>query len=128
VSGAAILDALFGAALVAIGFLAAAVADRIRGLRVTRPSRATRDLEANAVVVPEPERGRGVKSPDSPAPRAKVASSFDALAREVVAVLVAAGYKKSVAESAVWSCPGANTATIEDWTREALRRAAGGAS
>jgi hypothetical protein len=45
------LSMLFGAALVAIGVLAAALADRIRGLRISRDA-ASRDRASRAPSVP----------------------------------------------------------------------------
>jgi hypothetical protein len=47
-------------------------------------------------------------------------------AEDVVAALVAAGYKKQIAADAALACSGAERATIEDWTRAALRRCARG--
>jgi hypothetical protein len=45
---------------------------------------------------------------------------------DVVAALVAAGYKKQMAAEATWACGAAERATVEDWTRAALRRCARG--
>jgi hypothetical protein len=118
-----VLFMLLGAALVAIGVLAAALADRVRGLRISRepsqrpaPRKATPapiDLTPIEVVEPEPYR--------TPAERVL-------MSKDVIAALVAAGYKRSAAATAVDACTSAERATIEDWTRAALRRVGGGAS
>lgn len=123
-TGSTVLAMLFGAALVAIGVLAAALADRIRGLRSTRHvernervARAARPASTpievvEADLVPEPARGSGVRD----------------MAKDVVAALVASGYKKPIAAAAVDACTQAERATIERWTSAALRRARGGLS
>jgi RuvA, C-terminal domain len=119
VTGTTVLGMLFGAALVAIGVLAAALADRIRGLRAARQAdrapRSARSAPApievvEAELVPEPARGSGIRD----------------MAKDVVAALVASGYKKPIATAAVDACTSAERATIEQWTRAALRRAARG--
>ena len=118
-TGTTVLGMLFGATLVAIGVLAAALANRIRGLRATRQAdrapRSARPAPApievvEAELVPEPARGSGIRD----------------MAKDVVAALVASGYKKLIATAAVDACTSAERATIEQWTRAALRRAARG--
>jgi hypothetical protein len=132
---------LLGATLVAIGVLAAAVADRIRGLRVLRETLArVQALEGELFI---PTRSRPTTSASS-APLASVVTPANIVppvealrptkphatrpstdgAEDVVAALVAAGYKKQIATDAALACSGAERATIEDWTRAALRRCA----
>jgi hypothetical protein len=100
---------LLGAALVLIGVLAAAVADRIRGVRVAgvRASRAG-SASASAVVRPSSTRRTDV----------------DARADDVVRALITAGYDKRVAAAATADCTPEQRATLEVWTRAALRRCA----
>lgn len=98
-----LLHMLFGAALVVIGVLSSALADRIRGIRA-------RERRENA------QRERAQISP------ANGAGASNAMAKDVIAALAQAGYTKAVANEAVWSCLGSERATIESWTRAALRR------
>jgi Holliday junction resolvasome RuvABC DNA-binding subunit len=107
-----VLPMLLGALLVSIGVLASAVADRIRQLRSTTTLRS------------EPRAQRVALAP-APAPVS--AESEDS--GDVLAALVAAGYKKAVAARAVAACTSREQATPESWTAAALRRCAqGGAS
>lgn len=109
---------LVGSGLVAVGVLVAAVADRIRGLRTTRgpvadrPSRATR---ATATTRTPP---RTVQTP----------TATEMMQRDVVAALVGAGYRKTVAVTAADACTLHDRATLETWTAAALRCAQGGLS
>jgi hypothetical protein len=145
------LHILLGAALVALGVIAAAVADRIRGLRVNRPT-TRREAIANAdaievvaaPAVPKTRRqqyvdrdvGGGLIVGRTHVPFVRVATGesplqvkMDQDASEVIAALVAAGYKKAIATEATWGCGAAERATIEVWVAAALRRCArGGAS
>lgn len=108
-----ILHLLLGAALVAIGVLAGAAADRIRGLRVAQ--RAARDpIDRVERRSPTPPRGAPIPT----------TTAHTAMARDVVATLVTAGYGKIEAQRAVVACPGSQCATIESWTRAALRKIA----
>lgn len=117
------IDVLFGAALVAIGVLASALADRIRGIRAERKAQE-RGTRAGSVV--EPEAPRSAPTPPKPEkPRAPRVDG-DTVASDVVSALVAAGYKKPVATEAVWSCGAHERGSIELWTRAALRRCASG--
>lgn len=118
-----VLYTLLGGALVVIGVLVAAVADRVRGLRllraaerpterqVTRSDRDPRDNEPIKSLRPEPRSETRMRT----------------MADEVVAALVASGYKKAVAAEAAWGCGAADRSTIEGWTAAALRRAGKGA-
>ena len=170
-TGIAVLDMLLGGALVAAGFLSAALADRIRGLRVSRERAPTssREQVVRAVsarpAIGEVETARQDASScrvecfqaphvvgmmgktrtsveASQAPHVmgmvgKTGTSVDEkidpidprLEPVVVAALVAAGYKRSFAVGAVQGVGPHERATIEGWTRAALRRCArGGAS
>jgi hypothetical protein len=124
---------LLGAALVALGVLAAALADRIRGLRVSREtapreraSRATSvpaQQERQAIPVVELPRATMPKQPKAPRTEPKVANDGG---DDVIAALVAAGYKKPTATEATWACSAGERATVEGWTASALRRCARG--
>jgi hypothetical protein len=120
-----ILYTLLGGALVVIGVLAAAVADRVRGLRITRERAVTaapRELANRPapiqVIEPEPKLER------SRMPRAEAKTQM--AADDVIAALIASGYKKAVAAEATWGCNAADRLTIESWTAAALRRAGKG--
>jgi hypothetical protein len=116
-----------GAALVAIGVLTAALTDRIRGLRIVR-ERATA-LRQPALHTTAQCSGQQLDVVEtatrSPAPRTE-SRLQQGIADEVIAALVAAGHKKPVATDAVRGCSEAERATIETWTRAALRRSARG--
>ncbi len=121
-----VLYMLLGAALVAAGMLVPALADRVRSgggksgsRREAAPARAT--AIPTAIPVVEPATGLlAVKSPRVRGP-AKADSATD-----VIAALVAAGYKKQVATEAAMGCSVADRATIEGWMAAALRRCARG--
>ena len=134
------LSMLFGAALVALGVLAAALADRIRGLRVSRRDAEPRERAARALSVPAQGRPpvpmhaahtaipvieMSPKQPRVPRPEPKVTASAEG-GDDVIAALVAAGYKKPIATEATWACSAAERATVEGWTASALRRCARG--
>lgn len=116
---AAILNMLLGAALVTVGVLVYALADRIRQPqprpaypRNSRP-RATRERQ------PQPQQ----QQPSAPSSDVLAPGSVD-----VIDALVASGYKKAMATQAVTAClPGERT-TPGIWMAAALRRCAGGAS
>lgn len=92
-----VLPMLFGAALVALGVIAGGVADRIRGVRVTRASAP-----------------RVAKRETTPAARAT------AMGRDVVDALTGAGYGAAEADAAAIATPASQRATLESWTRGAL--------
>lgn len=129
-TGATVLAMLFGAGLVAIGVLASALADRIRGLRV-----AHRAAPAIEVIEPPKAKRAPVQLPATPEQQEVVArvaqgappsqAKMEAAAKEVIAALIAAGFKKPVAAEAVWSCGADDRRTIESWAAAALRRAGG---
>jgi hypothetical protein len=127
-----VLLMLLGAALVAVGVLAAALADRIRGLRVpatrtaaTRTARTPIEVvEAEVVASPPP----AAPPKAARAPRAESKPQASDGADDVIAALVAAGYKKTIATEAVWGCGQDERTPVERWTRAALRLARGGAS
>jgi len=132
-----VLHILLGAALVAIGVIATGVADRIRGLRIQRPQlqqpRTARAEEPStsptrdqSVVVAQrddvkTDRVRGTRPPSAPPapPRER---------GDVIAALIGSGYRKQDAIAAADACVAAERATLESWTRSALRHARGGAS
>jgi hypothetical protein len=106
-----VLHTLLGAALVSFGVLAAAWADRIRQLRVNR-----RDSER----APGREPARAPHQKTSPT--VDLAPGSD----DVIAALVGAGYKKTLATQAALTCTTHEQATPESWTGAALRRCAQG--
>lgn len=122
-TAAAALHMLLGAALVALGVIAAALADRIRGLRVAREPERSRRAPIE-VVESRPEPKAKAKSGES----ALAGQKAQGMADEVLSALIAAGYKKPVASEAVWGCSAQERETIEHWTRAALRRCAKGAA
>jgi hypothetical protein len=124
------LSMLFGAALVALGVLAAALADRIRGLRISREA-ASRERPSRAqsapAVIPVVElhpTPTATKPRQSREPKAAQTSTDGA--DDVIAALIGAGYKKPIATEATWACNAAERATVEGWTASALRRCARG--
>ena len=136
------LSMLFGAALVALGVLAAALADRIRGLRIARDAREAvpRERASRASSVPaQPPRAvipvvehtellrpaAPKQPPRTPRAEPKVAASAEG-GDDVIAALVASGYKKPVATEAAWACSAGERATVESWVASALRRCARG--
>jgi hypothetical protein len=120
------LSMLFGAALVALGVLAAALADRIRGLRISRetaPRERTSRAQSAPAVIPVVElTATKPRQPREP----KAAQTSTDGADDVIAALLGAGYKKPVATEATWACSAAERATVEGWTASALRRCARG--
>ena len=145
----AVLNMLLGAALVALGVLVTAFADRIRGQRASREvmPRERETMPRERAVMSSESAPRGKSAPtDSipvveyvarhrPSPAAPSKTSAPPTIKphadggeDVVAALVAAGYKKQMAAEATWACGVAERATVEDWTRAALRRCARGVS
>ena len=143
-TGTAILNMLFGAALVALGVLAAALADRIRGLRVARRDAEPRErasrppsvpaqgrppfvtAHAARTVIPVVETAELLRatSPKQPrAPRAEPKAASTEGGDDVIAALIASGFKKPIATEATWACNAAERATVEGWTASALRHA-----
>ena len=127
-----VLMMLLGAALVAVGVLANALADRIRGLKIAREAapreRASRVQSAPAIIpVIEPElvRPAPAKPPSAPRIEPKPTAMTEG-GEDVIAALVAAGYKKPIATEATWACGAGERASIEGWTAAALRRCARG--
>lgn len=100
---------LLGAGLVVIGVVAAALADRIRGVRSTRES--------------GPRAATGSKAV---APRDASIAANDVVRQEVIGALVAAGYPKRVAGAATAGCALEQRTTAEAWTRAALRTLSAG--
>jgi len=126
-----VLYMLLGAALVAGGVLASALADRVRGLRVSRDA-APRDRASRAQAAPSPVISV-VEAAEAPVKPARVRAEPKSAApkggdggEDVIAALVAAGYKKPIATEATWACGAGERASIEGWTAAALRRCARG--
>lgn len=130
-TGTTVLQTLLGAALVTIGVLAAALADRIRGLRITRdraqPTAPRASVTPLRVVEPEPE-GLSRAAADRVQRHLRTTADRVSMSKDVIAALVATGYRRADAENAVGACVLSEKDTIEDWTRAALRRAARGAA
>jgi hypothetical protein len=126
-----VLFMLLGAGLLGLGILAAAIADRIRGIRAAREA-TPRDRTSRVQTAPVPTA--------DPAPALKPVRMVRAepktdpkinaeIGDEVIAALVGFNIKKSIATEATWACPAGERASIEGWTAAALRRCArGGAS
>jgi hypothetical protein len=108
-----VLQMLLGGSLVTLGVLTSALADRVRQLRPARHVDATPAREPRELVR-EPSR-----APRQPAPIDLAPGSG-----AVVAALVAAGFKKTIAAQAVAACSPRDQATPESWTAAALRRCA----
>lgn len=124
-TGTSVLAMLFGAALVAIGVLAAAIADKIRGVRATRDQApAQRSIRAPRTIEVVEASPQG----DRRSPASRSAAECVIISKDVITALVAAGYKRPVAAAAVDACTTAERATPESWTSAALRRARGGLS
>jgi hypothetical protein len=128
-----------GAALVTIGVLVAALADRIRGFRVARETLRGRKVRAGrahagAEVLPvieatewlhaEPATTKPMRA-SRPEPRSNSTPPGTDGANDVIAALVGAGYKKAIATESTRACSMAERATVEEWTRAALRAARG---
>lgn len=105
----AVLHMLLGAALVSIGVLAAALADRLR-TPADRPHNLPRVRAARATT-PKQKPVIDVLAPG---------------ADDVIDALVAAGYKKDRARAAVAAIAPRDQATPEIWTAAALRHCAQG--
>jgi len=122
-----VLTMLLGAAFVAIGVLAAALADRIRGLKIARegqPHERASRARAAIPVVESAELPRATPAPAKPLRTLPKPAAAPEGGEEVIAALVASGYKKPIATEAAWACTAAERATIEGWTASALRRCA----
>jgi hypothetical protein len=126
------LSMLLGAALVAVGVLVAALADRIRATRAAReqvPRERAPRVQQSPAAIPVVEPAELPRTP--PVPPAKPQRRVEPKpqlntdgADDVIAALVASGYKKPIATEATWACSVAERATIEGWTASALRRCA----
>lgn len=139
-TGTSVLYMLLGAALVTAGVLVSALADRVRGLRASRETSAPREraarekpapaaapLRAAIPVVESAELLRGAAKPRAPRGEPKPQANAEG-GEDVIAALVASGYKRPAATEATWACSAAERATIEGWTVAALRRCRGGMS
>ena len=123
-----VLFMLLGAALVAIGVLANALGDRIRGLKIGRETqprdRASRAQSAAVIAIDHAIEDLVRTTPAKPprAPRVEPKPATTEGGEDVIAALVAAGYKKPIATEATWACGAGERASIEGWTAAALRR------
>jgi hypothetical protein len=119
-----VLFMLFGAALVAGGVLASALADRIRNLRVMREAAPRQSRAPSApITIEEPAELPRPKLPRTPQPKPSLATEGG---EDVIAALIASGFKKPIATEAAWACTAPERATVETWTMHALRRCARG--
>lgn len=131
-----VLTMLLGAALVAVGVLASALADRIRNLKIARETQQAPQQPRAARTQSTPTAIPVVVAPAEPdVPPAKPSRATRAESKpaadteggnDVIAALVAAGYKKPIATEATWACGQGERASIEGWTAAALRRCARG--
>lgn len=148
-----VLFMLLGAGLVAVGFLTAALAERLRGasaLAMATPEHPEAHGQERRVPRPRPsiipiDEPLEMPRAKPPAPhltadklaemmprsptvtRASHAArtemkSIPNFGNDVIAALVAAGYKRPIAAEATWACGEAERMTIENWTASALRR------
>lgn len=119
-NGTDFLHMLLGAALVMLGVITAAFADRLRGLRISRRApEITGDAPPVDILHAVPP------APILPRRSTRVEAKISAEgAEDVISALVAAGYKRPIATEATWACNAAQRVTIEDWTRAALRHCA----
>lgn len=133
-----VLFMLLGAALVAVGVLASALADRIRGLRGSRETSSPRERTSRAAPAPQPSRAvisvveaaEPLRATPPAKPQRRVEPKPQPSADgsdDVITALVTAGYKKPIATEATWACTAAERATVEGWTAAAFRRCARGA-
>ncbi len=117
---------LLGAGLVCLGVLMAALADRVRRLRITRDGVRSLSVARDAEIsqrTPARELPRPVYKPPS-TPVDDLPGSSD-----VISALVGAGYKKALATQAARACTVREQTSPESWMAAALRRCAqGGAS
>jgi hypothetical protein len=127
-----VLFILLGAALASVGFLTAALTERIRNphpARGTAPrTRTNRSQETTVipVIAPTPRTASPTiapSTPQRPEPRANMEGGSD-----VINALIQAGYPRRTATGATWACEAAERASLESWTVAALRRCAQGVS
>ena len=102
---------LLGAALVVLGVLAGAMADRVRYGKTKRERAKTKPDEF--------WRGEAKTKAELPATHA-----HERMAADVVAALVQSGYRKAEAVTATRECKGSEQSSLEAWMRAALKRLA----
>ena len=116
-----VLHMLLGAALVCLGILATALADRVRQLRITRRN----SPGAAASIARRPNLGiTRHTSPKAPARAASKPIATVPGSEDVIAVLQGAGYKKALATQAALACTEQEQRSPESWMAAALRRCA----
>lgn len=116
-----ILQLLIGAALVIAGVLTSALADRIRGLRILRPTTGRPVGTASKLT------GAWKQIADEPSKRDRFSEASDAdkrLGAEVAEALTHSGWRPTIAKSATWLCEQSERLTLESWTRAALKNCA----
>ena len=126
-----VLFILLGAALASVGFLTAALTERIRNhpARGTAPRTRTKSSQETTVIpviAPTPRIASSAiapSTPQRPEPRANMEGGSD-----VINALIQAGYPRRTATGATWACEAAERASLESWTVAALRRCAQGVS
>lgn len=111
------LTLILGGLLVALGVCAGAMADRIRYGKRRRSERTT--ATAEATTAPAMPRQRVAVEHESGAP---------AFRTDVIAALTGFNFKRQIATLAVDACSASERATLESWTKAALRRAGKGQS
>lgn len=139
-----VLLILLGAGLVSVGFLTAALAERIRSTPEPREPPPLRNSHEPRETAPRPQMNRAQRETLIPviggaellrptaaprparAPRTEPKVATSEGGDDVVAALMAAGYNKPIAAEATWACSVTERATIEGWTASALRRCARG--
>lgn len=106
-TGSDVFHILFGAALVTLGVLSAAFADRIRGGRSEGRGEAA---------------GKATRAPSAKAPRLSRAEEQVADGNGVIEALMAAGYNNQAAAEATWACSAFERTTPERGVAAAGRR------
>jgi hypothetical protein len=105
-----VLHMLLGDALVCLGVLATACADRVRQLRVNRQTAPSRETTR----------------PARKGPATAAVTTINPEAEDVIGALQCAGYKKSLATQAALACTSHEQLSPETWMTAALRRCAQG--
>src|SRR4029077_12702423 len=109
-------------------------ADRIRGIKAWRVASEPRLAQERAAAPRESAIAKGQQHIEGTRPKPEPWNVTlkphvqRAMSEEVIAALVAAGYKKATASEAAFLCTENERASIESWTRAALRNCAQGAS
>lgn len=113
------LSMLLGAALVAVGVLVSALADRIRGIRADR--HAARSAPAKPILTFRDVPARGSDPVMTAPPAAEPAE--DPREADIVSAMVGAGYKTKDAQRAARACRDSERVSTESWLAAAFRLA-----